>query len=176
MCDYGAASFPDWDMSVPPSITGLVRRIFGSTSMGLVRNCYAAIQDTRLAIAYFKANAARLRIDSTRIILAGNSAGGMMALQTGYASDAELLKLIGNPDSAGASHTIEPGDIAAIINFWGGIFQADWLRNARVPIVSVHGRLDNIVPYDHIGNSALWQRGDSPDGRFPPYSQSAENL
>jgi predicted esterase len=120
---------------------------------GLVRNCYSAVQDTRLAIAYFKANAARLRIDSTRIILGGNSAGGMMALQTGYASDAELLKLIGNPDSAGASHTIEPGDIAAIINFWGGIFQADWLRNARVPIVSVHGRLDNIVPYDHIGNA-----------------------
>lgn len=117
----------------------------------LVRNCYAAVHDTRLAIAYFKANAARLRIDTSRIILAGNSAGGMMALQTAYSSDAELLKLIGNPDSAQASHSIEPGDIAAVVNFWGGIFQPDWLSNARVPIVSVHGRLDNIVPYDHRG-------------------------
>ncbi len=59
---------------------------------GIVRNCYAAVHDTRQAIAYFKANAARLRIDTSRIILAGNSAGGMMALQTAYASDAEMLK------------------------------------------------------------------------------------
>jgi acetyl esterase/lipase len=118
---------------------------------GIVRNCYPAVRDTRLAIAYFKANAARLRIDTSRIILAGNSAGGMMALQTAYSSDAELLKLIGDPDSARASHTIEPGDVAAVVNFWGGIFDADWLRNARVPIVSVHGRQDNIVPYDHMG-------------------------
>jgi poly(3-hydroxybutyrate) depolymerase len=118
---------------------------------GIIRNCYAAVGDTRLAIAYFKTNAARLRIDTTRIILAGNSAGGMMALQTAYASDAEMEKLIGKPDSARASHAIESGDVAAVVNFWGGIFDTSWLRNARVPIVSVHGRLDNIVPYDYRG-------------------------
>src|SRR5580658_3918515 len=118
---------------------------------GLVRNCYGAVRDLRLAIAYLKANAARLRIDTSRIIPAGNSAGGMMALQTAYASDAEMEKLIGNPDSTRASHVIEPGDVAAVVNFWGGIFDTGWLKNARVPIVSVHGRLDNIVPYDYRG-------------------------
>ena len=74
-----------------------------------------------------------------------------MALQTAYSSDAELLKLVGNPDSVRASHAIEPGDIAAVVNFWGGIFDTAWLRNARVPIVSVHGTQDGIVPYDHKG-------------------------
>ncbi len=133
---------------------------------GLVRNCYAAVRDTRVAIAYFKANAARFRIDTSRIILAGNSAGGMMALQTVYSSDAELLKLVGNPDSAKASHAIEPGDIAAVINFWGGIFELGWLKNARVPIVSVHGLQDNIVPYDHrgfplYGSGAIHRTADS---------------
>jgi predicted esterase len=132
----------------------------------LVRNCLAAVHDTRLAIAWFKANAARLRIDTNRIILAGNSAGGMMGLQTAYSSDAEILKLLGRPDSSQASHAIEPGGIAAIINFWGGIFQSDWLQNARVPIVSVHGRLDNIVPYDHrgfplYGSAAIHRVADS---------------
>jgi predicted esterase len=132
----------------------------------LVKNCLAAVHDTRIAIAYFKANAARLRIDTNRIILAGNSAGGMMALQTAYSSDAEILKLLGRPDSAQASHAIEPGNIAAIINFWGGIFQPDWLQNARVPIVSVHGRLDNIVPYDYrgfplYGSAAIHRVADS---------------
>jgi acetyl esterase/lipase len=146
---------------------------------GIVRNCYPAVRDTRLAIAYFKANAARLRIDTSRIILAGNSAGGMMALQTAYASDAEMEKLIGNPDSARASHAIEPGDVAAVVNFWGGIFDTGWLRNARVPIVSVHGRQDNIVPYDYrgfplYGSGAIHRVADSL--RIPNRLKTYEEL
>jgi predicted esterase len=97
----------------------------------LVRNCEHAVGDCREAIAWFKRNAARLRIDTNRIILAGNSAGGMIALQTAYGT--------------------EPGGAAAVINFWGGIFDRGWLQRAKVPIVSVHGRNDNIVPYDHKG-------------------------
>ena len=176
MCDYGAASFRRLGYVCAAIDYRLGKKNFRFDFDGIVRNCYSAVQDTRLAIAYFKANAARLRIDSTRIILGGNSAGGMMALQTGLCQRRGVVEINRQPGFRGATHTIEPGDIAAIINFWGGIFQPDWLRNARVPIVSVHGRLDNIVPYDHIGAFALWQRGDSPDGRFAPYSQSAENL
>lgn len=132
----------------------------------LVKDCYAAVRDTRMAIAWLKENAAQLRIDTSRIILAGNSAGGMMALHTAYSSDAALLQLIGDPDAARASHAIEPGDIAAVVNFWGGIFQLDWLKNARVPIVSVHGRLDNLVPYEQrwfplYGSGAIHRVADS---------------
>ncbi|HLI93707.1 MAG TPA: alpha/beta hydrolase, partial [Puia sp.] len=115
----------------------------------LVKNCYQALGDVRLAIAWFKANAIRLRIDTSRIILAGNSAGGMLALQVAYGTDAALLQLLHNPDSASASHHVDPGRIAAVINFWGGIFDTAWLRNARVPIVSVHGTEDPIMPYGH---------------------------
>jgi hypothetical protein len=62
-----------------------------------------------------------------------------------------MLGLIGNDDSGLVSHTIDAGHIAAVVNFWGGIFHIDWLQNARVPIVSVHGKKDGIVPYDHKG-------------------------
>jgi len=117
----------------------------------LVKGCYEAVLDARQAIAYFKSNAARLRIDTNRIILAGNSAGGMMALQVAYATDAGMLQLIGSADSAQASHAIDPGGIAAVVNFWGGIFQPAWLQDARVPVVSVHGKQDGIMPYDHKG-------------------------
>ena len=99
----------------------------------LVANCNRAVQDVRTALAYFKANASLWGIDTNRIILAGNSAGGMLALQTVY-----------GPDSGNQG-------VAAIVNFWGGIFDTAWLRNARVPIVSVHGTQDGIVPYDHKG-------------------------
>lgn len=115
----------------------------------LVKNCHLAMADVRLAIAWFKANATRLRIDTHRIVLAGNSAGGMLALQTAYSTDAELLELLHDPGAAGASHVIDPGDVAAVINFWGGIFQPGWLSRAKVPIVSVHGRNDPIMPYEH---------------------------
>lgn len=132
----------------------------------LVKGCYEADLDLRQAIRYFKNNAARLRIDTNLIILAGNSAGGMMALQTAYASDAGMLQLIGNADSAQASHAIDPGGIAAVINFWGGIFDTAWLQNARVPVVSVHGKKDGIMPYDHkdfplFGSGAIHRVADS---------------
>ena len=117
----------------------------------LVKGCYDAVQDAQTAIAWFKANAVRLRIDTNRIVLAGNSAGGMIALQAAYSSNAEMLHLIGNNDSSLVSQTVDAGHIAAVINFWGGIFNTDWLKNARVPIVSVHGKKDGIVPYDHKG-------------------------
>ncbi len=99
----------------------------------LVANCNRGVQDVRTALAFFKAHAAQWGIDTTRIILAGNSAGGMLALQTVYTPDA---------GSQG---------VAAIVNFWGGIFDTAWLHNARVPIFSVHGTEDGIVPYDHKG-------------------------
>jgi pimeloyl-ACP methyl ester carboxylesterase len=132
----------------------------------LVKGCYEAVLDLRQAIRYFKNNAARLRIDTNLIILAGNSAGGMMALQTAYANDAGMLQLIGNADSGQASHAIDPGGIAAVINFWGGIFDTTWLQNARVPIVSVHGKKDGIMPYDHkdfplFGSGAIHRVADT---------------
>jgi acetyl esterase/lipase len=132
----------------------------------LVKNCYGAVQDARQAIAFFKNNCARFRVDTSRIVLAGNSAGGMIALQAAYSSNADLLKLIGglgpsrpgfsghgpnDPYSTMPVDAHNPVNAAAVINFWGGIFNPAWLRNARVPIVSVHGKKDRIVPYDHKG-------------------------
>lgn len=168
----------------------LGKKNFNFTFAGLLDNCMAALQDVRKAVAYFKSNAARWHLDTTRIILAGNSAGGMLALQAAYSNDAELQRLPrtkeaavpgwdaadlsgngasgegtnsggsagmgvsgehmgsgGRADRGGVDHM----GIAAIVNFWGGIFDTLWLRQARVPIVSVHGDRDWIVPYDPYG-------------------------
>ncbi len=119
----------------------------------LVRNCYAAVQDLRRAIIFFKTNYARFRIDTSRIVLAGNSAGGIMALQAVYGDSPAIW-------GAGV------GSIAAIVNFWGGIFDSESLKQARVPIVSVHGKKDRIVAYDHkgyplYGSYAIHKKADS---------------
>ena len=126
------------------------------TFTDLTGNCLAASRNVRDAVAYFKAGAARWNIDTTRIILAGNSAGGILALQAVYSNDAELEKLPPTREAAtpgwdkrALSGEVNTMGIAAIVNYWGGIFDTLWLRQARVPIVSVHGDRDKIVPYDH---------------------------
>ena len=134
----------------------LGKKNFKFTFADLLDNCQAAVQDVRKAVAYFKANAARWHLDTTCIILAGNSAGGMLALQAVYSNSAELQGLprtkeaaVPGWDAANLSaNGVNSMGIAAIVNYWGGLFDTLWLRQARVPIVSVHGDRDGIVPYD----------------------------
>jgi len=113
----------------------------------LKRACYYATLDARQAVAYFRQHAAEYHIDPDKIILGGNSAGGIMALQAAYSTDAELAKFAGIIDEY--SHDQDLVKVSAIINFWGGIFNRDWLKNAHVPIVNVYGSTDNIVPPTH---------------------------
>ena len=134
----------------------LGKKNFSFNFTDLVTDCLTAVRDVRHAVAYFKAGAAAWNIDTTRIILAGNSAGGILALQAVYSNDAELQKLPPTKEAAtpgwdarALSGNVNTMGIAAIVNYWGGIFDTLWLRQARVPIVSVHGDRDKIVPYDH---------------------------
>lgn len=116
----------------------------------LLKSSYYAVQDVKTAVEYFRHNAARYRIDPDKIILAGNSAGGIIALQAAYSSNAELAALAQLP--AGTAAINQPGErvkVAAIVNFWGAIYNLNWLKNAAVPIVSVLGSNDGIVPPTH---------------------------
>jgi len=116
----------------------------------LVRACYYAVHDLKTAVAYFRANAAAYGIDGDRIVLAGNSAGGMIALQTAFSSDKELAGLAKiTADSLDGNETNKPIKVLAVINFWGGIYNLDWLKNANVPIVCVLGDRDGVVPPTH---------------------------
>ena len=139
----------------------------------LVDDCDRAVRDVREAILFFKANAARWRIDTARIVLAGNSAGGMLALQAVYSNKEELQRLprtkeAAKPgwDAADSGGGVDVMSVAAVVNFWGGIFDSLWLKQARVPIVSVHGDRDRIVPYDHkdyplCGSLSIHRMADS---------------
>lgn len=106
----------------------------------LINACSDAVGDINTAVAFFTKNYARYKIDTTRIILAGNSAGGMTALQAVY-GNANLMILSGTAPVAS-----NPAHIAAVINFWGGMFDTSCLKNTNVPVVSVHGSKDRIVP------------------------------
>jgi len=116
----------------------------------LMKSSYYAVQDLKLAIAYFKKNAVRYGIDPNKIIIGGNSAGGMIALQAAYSSNEELAKMAGIPaDSAAVNFPNDRVKVAAVINFWGAIYNLDWLKNAKVPIVTCLGSNDGLVSPTH---------------------------
>jgi acetyl esterase/lipase len=131
----------------------------------LVQGCFDAVQDISIAIEFMKRNATQYRIDTTRIILAGNSAGAIIALHAAYTDNSQLASLINNADSAIHTESRNRSNISAVVNFWGALFDSSWLRNAKVPIVSVHGRKDRIVPYIQseslFGSFLIHQKADS---------------
>lgn len=116
----------------------------------LTRACYLAVQDLKIAVAFFKTNATTYRIDPGKIILAGNSAGGMISLQAAFSKNDELAVLAKVPPGEKAKDNAdEPMKIAAVINFWGAIYNLNWLKNAKTPIVCVLGSKDSVIPPTH---------------------------
>lgn len=133
----------------------------------------AAVEDARCALRWVIRNAKQYNIDTNKIVLAGFSAGGHLALTTGML-----------PTSAGFDNLC-PGNenlkVAAIINIQGITdvsdllsgtnrrqYAVEWLgnqpqrqeiaqrvspinyvRSGLPPILTIHGDADTLVPYSH---------------------------
>ena len=70
------------------------------------------IEDAKCAVRWLRANAAQYHIDPNKIAVAGGSAGGHLAMMTGYSSDVpELEGTGGNPDVSSRAD--------AVINLYG---------------------------------------------------------
>lgn len=130
-----------------------------------VKGCMTAIEDLYHAINFFKKNCDQYRIDTTCIILGGNSAGGMIALQAAYSNLTEIAGRISLENYTTYPGNSRPLQIKAVINYWGALFDIDWLKNANIPIVSVHGNKDNVVNITtkdsaFFGSSSIHQEAD----------------
>lgn len=121
----------------------------------LAEGCYEAISDLQQAIAFLKERSGEYQIDTSRIILAGNSAGGMMALQAVYSSPALLVPLFDS--TAHQTLSTEPflRNISAVVNCWGGIYDSVWMKNASVRVISIHGSRDRVVPIEYADSTVF---------------------
>lgn len=111
----------------------------------LVEGCMEAIQDVEAAISFFKKNSEKYRIDTNHIILAGNSAGAITALQAVYSSQYDLGKLANLQGYDSLDHSYNSQNAYAIVSFWGALLDSTWLQNTQVPVVLIHGSKDKIV-------------------------------
>ena len=136
----------------------------------------AAVEDCRCALKWVITNAKQYMFDVNRIIVAGRSAGGHLALTTGLLSTSDGFDWRCYVDE----HPMEL-KVAAIINWYGvtdvndvlagpnsrawalswlgsdpnrieiakKVSPLNYVRKSVPPIITIHGEKDSAVPYSH---------------------------
>lgn len=95
----------------------------------------AAVSDTRQALRWLNAQAAARRLDSSRLVLGGSSAGAISSL---FAAYTELEK----------SAADAPVTISLVMDLWGGLYtQVSEMAAGEPPLIIIHGTADTVVPY-----------------------------
>lgn len=99
-------------------------------------------QDISRATRYFIDNSEMLRIDTSKIVLLGSSAGAEAVLHAAYWKETYL---------SDSSHIIpEHFRYGAVVSMAGALTQLDWITTeSAIPTLLFHGTCDNLVPYGH---------------------------
>lgn len=116
---------------------------------------YRATADMRAAIRYFRKDASTnntFKIDTNNIYAAGVSAGAFIALHLAYLDQLSEIPAAVNPNDFGGieGNSGNPGyssKVKAIVNLCGAIGDTSWIQPGDVPCLSMHGTMDNVVPY-----------------------------
>jgi hypothetical protein len=118
-----------------------------------------AVQDMKAAIRFFRKDVATTntyRIDPLYIMAGGSSAGAFMALHSAYLdrTTEAATWIANNINSLGGleGNSGNPGyssKFNAVINLCGALGDSTWLEAGNIPLVSMHGTSDNVVPYGH---------------------------
>lgn len=115
-----------------------------------------AVYDQKAAIRWFRKNAAEngntFRVDTNMILVGGVSAGAVLSIHTAYLDKVEEIPLKLQPFMNGdlEGNSGNPGyssRVNGVINLCGGIGDTLWIEKDDVPVVSMHGDLDEVVPY-----------------------------
>lgn len=146
---------------------------FSYDTAEVIRACYRAVQDSRTALKYLVINAARYKIDTSRVVVGGTSAGAITALHVAFVDPSDVLPValdsiadvvrgfdrIKRPSLgslSGASYLNTPlPSIKAVVNIFGALTDLQLLNgSAFVPVYSYHQRADPVVPCSRA--KGLW--------------------
>ncbi|MDU0369500.1 alpha/beta hydrolase [Hymenobacter endophyticus] len=128
---------------------------FPFDTVGIGRAAVRATQDMRAAVRFFRHDAAtahKYRVHPQYVFVGGSSAGGFMALQTGYLNKASEvpayldIAALGGLEGTGGNAKFSSRP-RGVVNLCGALARASWLEAGDPPLCSVHGTRDGLVPY-----------------------------
>ena len=134
----------------------------------------ACIADCRYALNWIYENAAQYKFDTTRIVVSGESAGGHLALMTGFMTHDREIFIPGKPVTrhlkvAAVINWFGVSDMEKIATFWNSEYfvrnltgdsltkeyiyktcsPLTYVNPAVPPVLTIHGDLDDSVPFIH---------------------------
>ena len=128
----------------------------------------AAVTDVLKAAEWLSKNAAKYGIDSKKIIVSGDSAGGHLALMVGLAPRqaklgpeakvaaivnfygiTDLMDVLEGPNMKPYAVTWMPDTMADRRDLAHRVSPQSWVRKKLPPSLTIHGGEDPTVPYDH---------------------------
>ncbi len=102
-----------------------------------------AIQDCATAVRFLKCHSSEYKIDTTHIAVVGESAGGYLAGMYSFTCNTNIFK---TSEWQGASNSVACGVLwYPATDFWP-YNMLDYISPDDVPVISVHGDKDGIVP------------------------------
>jgi para-nitrobenzyl esterase len=98
----------------------------------------AAQHDAQAAVRWFRSNASTYGIDTSRIAVAGSSAGAVTSLLVDWRAE--------DPGSSGNPGF--PSGVRAAVSISGGTPTNEWIDAGDPPAIFFHGDLDRTVPFE----------------------------
>jgi predicted peptidase len=103
-----------------------------------INAAFAAQHDAQAAIRWLRAHASTYKIDTDRIAIGGNSAGGVTSLLVDWRAN--------DPgDSGNPGH---PSKVAAAVSVSGGVPVDGFIDAGEPPAIFFHGTEDRVVPFE----------------------------
>lgn len=132
---------------------------FPFDSINAIQAVVRAVHDMNASIRFFykdKATINAYNIDTTKIYVAGSSAGAITSLHVAYLDKDCELETIMSPTDITAMGGLKgmsgnPGystQVAGVISLAGALFNYGWIESGDVPLCSTHGTADGTVKYN----------------------------
>ncbi len=132
--------------------------LFNPNEESAYKAAMKAIHDLKAAIRYFKMNDELYddyKIDIDRVYAGGYSAGAIAAINAAYLNEYDEIPtfLYDDYDDFGGLEGLSgnqgyDSSFHGIVNLSGAVGNRDWIVEDDIPIVSMHGDQDDVVPYD----------------------------
>ena len=133
--------------------------IFSANEETAYKAVLKAVHDVKAAIRYFRkmdeTSPSTYQIDSNRIFVGGVSAGAIAAVNAAYLDYYEEVPsfLLDEYDEVGGIEGLSGNDgydsnFHGVVNLCGAVGNQEWIIEDDIPVVSMHGDQDDVVPYD----------------------------